>query len=580
VARFGYDGGGHLGRYYPPSETLESATKVELIFGAFFRKRVIVFFAYFDVFQYLCISKSKNKPADFEATLQIINSQQEQIMQLQDINAEQAKIIQELRAQIAWLKRQLFGRKSEKFAHLDPNQLRLFENGLEQVSQQARIEEARAEAVNEIERHKVDKKVERRNRKLLEDLPVVQEIIEPDNIDLERYKRIGEECTRSLEFEPGRLYVREIVRPKYGLKDSCALPNPGESAVMIAPLPLLPIHKALPGASLLAEILLQKYEYHVPFYRQIQVFRHLGLKIPENTLSGWFKPACELLEPLYEALKEQVLGSDYLQVDETTLPVINKQSKQAKKEYLWIVRAPAEGLLFFHYDEGSRSGKTIEKLLKNFNGYLQTDGYSAYNAFEGNASVCLVACMAHIRRKYEQALNEHNSLAKQALAQIQQLYQVERQAQEENLSDEQRKELRQKLALPVFNAFEKWMEKNYPTVLPKSLIGKAIAYSYSLWARMKNYLKDRRLNIDNNGVENAIRPIALSRKNFLFCGNHNAAKNTAIICSLLASCKAQGINPREYLNDILAKLPYYTKPKSKKNLTELLPNRWKNANGF
>ncbi len=437
----------------------------------------------------------------------MVNSLREELAALKEINASQMKSIKELTArnqellsQIAWLNRQLFGRKSEKFAHLDPNQLSLFENRISQAQEEARIEEARAAAVEEIEQHKVDKKTERRNRKMLEDLPVIKEVIEPENIDIERYKRIGEECTRSLEFEPGRLYVKEIIRPKYGLKDSVSLPEAGEKAVIIAPLPLLPIYKGLPGASLLAEILLQKYEYHLPFYRQIQSFRHLGLNIPENTLNGWFKPACELLRPLYKELKKEVLESDYLQVDETTLPVIDRESKSAKKEYLWVARSPGDSLVFFHYDDGSRSGRTAEKLLNSFKGYLQSDGYSAYNAFEGRTEVCLVACMAHIRRAYEKALGEHKSLAEEALTQIQDLYKIERMADEQQLSPEQRKDLRQKLAVPVLDAFEKWMEKTYPTVLPKSRIGQAIAYSYSLWKRMKNYLKDGRLNIDNNNA--------------------------------------------------------------------------------
>ena len=180
------------------------------------------------------------------------------------------------------------------------------------------------------------------------------------------------------------------------------------------------------------------------------------------------------------------------------------------------------------------------------------------------------------RKASYRLLDEHKSLAEEALTQIQDLYRIERMADEQQLAPEQRKDLRQKLAVPILDAFEKWMEKIYPTVLPKSRIGQAIAYSYSLWKRMKNYLKDGRLNIDNNKVENLIRPIAISRKNFLFCGNHQAAENTAIICSILASCKALGVNPREYLNDIIAKMPYYTKPGARKDLTELLPNRWGN----
>jgi transposase len=403
-------------------------------------------------------------------------------------------------------------------------------------------------------------------------------VIEPDTLDLTRYKRIGEERTRTLEFEPGKLYVKEVVRPKYGLKDNLEVTDQPRQGVLIAPLPLSPIHKGLPGATLLAEVLLQKYEYHTPFYRQVQALRHLGVRLPETTLSGWFKPACELLKPLYEALKREVLQTDYVQVDETTLGVIDKEKRQASKEYLWMVRSVMERLVFFHYDEGSRSQQTAAKLLSGFRGYLQSDGYSAYNLFERKEGVCLVGCMAHIRRHFEEALDENRSMAEYALAEIQHLYRIERQADEQELSSEERAALRQRLAVPILDTLEKWMEKNYKKFLPKSRMGKAIAYAHGLWPRMKNYLLDGRLKIDNNLAENAIRPIAISRKNFLFCGNHQAAENTAVICSLLATCKAQGVNPREWLNDVLARLPYYLQKNSGKELSELLPNHWKPEN--
>ena len=292
-----------------------------------------------------------------------------------------------------------------------------------------------------------------------------------------------------------------------------------------------------------------------------------------NTLNGWFKPVSELLKPLYEVLKKEILLTHYIQVDETTLPVINKESHQAKKEYLWIVRSVMKKLVFFHYDEGSRSQGTVESLLKSYSGYLQSDGYAAYNVFDKKENVCLINCMAHIRRKYENALNENQALAQYALKEIQQLYRIEQMADEQNLSFEERAKLREKLAAPILLSLEKWMEKTYTTVLPKSLMGKAISYSYSLWPRMKNYLKEGYLMIDNNLAENAIRPIALSRKNFLFCGNHQAAENTAIICSLLASCKESKVNPREWLTDIIAKMPYYQKPGA--DMNELLPHNWK-----
>lgn len=483
----------------------------------------------------------------------------------------------DLKAQLAWFRRHYFGRKSEKLAPFDPNQLALFESLLPREELQE-IEAAKAAAEKEIEKKEETRKRERRNRDIIKDLPVVEVVIEPENIDLEKYRRIGDERTRTLEFEPGRLYVKEIVRPKYGLIDNTMPVEKGESGVVIAPLPLLPIYKGLPGASLLAEILLQKYEYHMPFYRQIQAFRHLGIKISESTLSGWFKPVCELLRPLYEELKGEVLKSDYIQVDETTLPVVNRQSHQAKKEYLWVVRSVMDRQVFFHYAEGSRSGETVSNLLQDYKGNLQSDGYSAYDQFERKDDVCLVACMAHIRRHFEQALDENKELASYGLKEIQNLYHIERMADEQELSFDKRRELRGKLARPIMDAFEIWMESTHSTVRPKSRMAEAIGYAYALWARMRNYLNDGRIKIDNNMAENALRRVAVGRKNYLFCGNHKAAENTAVIYSLLSSCKEVDVNPRDWLNDVLAKLPYCIESGNKEDLVPLLPARWKEEN--
>jgi transposase len=309
-------------------------------------------------------------------TLQEQNLHYQQTTALQaEANKQLTEKIDQLLSQIAWLNRQLFGRKSEKLASLDPNQLSLFDQASQQ-STEVQLEEANHQAIEHIKEDKAVGKSQRHNRKLLKNLPVIEVVIEPEGINPEQYKRIGEERTRTLEFEPGRLYVKEIVRPKYGLKDNTKPAEEGQSSVMIAPLPLLPIYKGLPGASMLAEILLQKYEYHMPFYRQVQSFRHLGIRISESTLNGWFKPAAELLRPLYEVLKNSILQSDYIQVDETTLPVINKESHTAQKEYLWMVRSVGDHQVFFHYDNGSRSGETADKLLKPFKGYLQSDGYA------------------------------------------------------------------------------------------------------------------------------------------------------------------------------------------------------------
>lgn len=496
----------------------------------------------------------------------------EQTQQISELNDR----IKELLANMEWLKRKVFGKMSEKHAPINPNQLELPFDDADLKDINAEIEAAMTKAEEQIcPKQQEDGKKARRNRIVTDGLPVVEVIIEPDGLDFTKYRKIGEEHTKTLEIVPGKVYVKDTIRPKYALIDPQDVESKG---VIIAPMPLMPIYKGMPGASMLAEILLQKYQYHVPFYRQIQEYKHLGIKLSNSTLDSWFKPTCDLLRPLYLELKKKVLSTDYIQVDETTVPVIDREKHKAAKEYLWLVRSPMEKMLFFHYDEGSRSQKVALNLLSSFKGYVQSDGYAAYDAFEGRDGVCLVGCMAHIRRHFEACLEENREYSEQAIKIIQNLYNVERMADDDNLSYEERAALRQRLSGPLLDGFELWMKETYSKVLKRSLIGKAIAYAYPLMPRMRPYLSDGRLKIDNNGAENAIRPLTISRKNFLFCGNGDSAENTAVIMSLLGTCRECGVNPREWLNDVIAKFPYYLVPKSGKDLTELLPNRWAKAN--
>ena len=498
-------------------------------------------------------------------------NQSEQIKNLQER-------IKELTAQVAWLNRQLFGRKSEKLRVYDPNMPDLFADEFSGLRQQA--EEKRDEAVDKIEKESVeDVKRNRQNRKMIEDLPVLEtDTIEPKGVDLSLYRRIGEEITKVVKHKPGMLYVKVIIRPKYALKDSTLLPPAGQKGVEIAPMPLMPVDKCIADTSLLTEILLQKYEYHVPFYRQIQQYRHLGMKgLTESTLDGWFKKTVELLKPLYEELKWEVFSCDYVQADETTVPVINREKHRADKEYLWMVRSVMEKLVIFHYDGGSRAGAVIESLANqyNFKGYLQCDGFAGYEtAFKTNPDVRLLNCLVHIRRHFEQALDENREMAQHALTQIQHVYKIERQCDEAGLSYDERRQTRQELSRPIMEAMKVWMETEGIKYSPSSLTGKAITYAYTKWDNIMRCLDDGRLYWDNNLAENVQRPITLSRKNFLFCGNHEAAVNMSVICSLLATCKAHGVNPRVYLNDVIAQMPYHKKA-TQEELLNLLPHKWK-----
>lgn len=484
-----------------------------------------------------------------------------------------------LTAQLAWLQRQLFGRKSEKYLPIDERQLCLFSQEEMGGMSGAQAEEPEAPAEQQpAEQPKQQRPAPKtKTRQSYDNLPILKEhYYEPEGIDLSRYRKIGEEVTYVVEFKPGMLYRVAHIRPKYGLKDSTEDVERGQG-VIIAPMPLLPIYKGIPGASLLAEILLQKYEYHLPFYRQIKQFAHLGMtSLKETTLVGWFKRTMELLRPLYDTLVEQVFKSDYCQADETTVGVINNAKHQASKEYLWMVRDVMERQVVFFYDGGSRAGSVIKDLTDqhHFKGYLQCDGFSGYTAaYKPGGSVTLVNCLVHIRRHFERALDENRKEASWFLRKIQELYRVEHECDQAGLSAEQRQQVRLERSKPLMEQMRTWIEAKALQYSPRTLLGQAIGYAYTRWSNMEHVLEDGRLKLDNNLAENEIRPITLGRKNYLFCGNHEAAGNLCVIASLLATCRNHDVNPRLYLNDIIARMPAMEKA-SREQLIELLPHRW------
>ena len=258
---------------------------------------------------------------------------------------------------------------------------------------------------------------------------------------------------------------------------------------------------------------------------------------------------------------------------ETTLPIVDNEKSKTVKGYIWMVRSVMESLVFFHYDQGSRAKKVVLPLLIDFKGALQTDGYAVYNVYEDKKDVTLLGCWAHARRYFEEALKEDKTRAEYALEQIGLLYAVEREADESELSYTQRAELRERLSYPIMVAFEKWLLREYPQVMPKGRIGKAIKYTYQIYHRLTRYHLDGRYRIDNNLAENSIRPLALGRKNYLFCGNHDAAEDAAVIYSLLGTCKAMNVNFRDWLVYVLSHIHDYDNDYSK-DLAELLPNNW------
>ncbi len=512
-------------------------------------------------------------------TLETIESRNKE---LEAVIKEQDDKIRQLTDQLAWYRRKLWSPSKEKFIPEDPNQRKIDFDGLELLpEEEGNAREADKEIIS-YERQKPAKEKKKAVRlPLPEDLRREEEIIEPEDKD-ENWVRIGEEVTEVLEHKPGELYVRRIIRPKYAVKpianqeaeEANADEEPG---VRVATLPLMPLPRSNAGASLLAELLINKYQHHLPFHRQIAIFKQIGVTLPASTINGWFQGSCDLLRALFFRLQEIVLSSDYIQVDESTVPVIHSKKSRTVKAYLWMVRSVMKNMVFFHYDKGSRKQKVVVNLLKDFQGAIQTDGYEAYSIYEQKKGVLLLGCWAHARRKFEESLKEDKTGAEYALAQIGKLYQVEAMADDQELDYEQRAELRKRLAYPIMRAFEKWVVNYYPKVFPKGRMGKALSYTYSIFHRLSRYHLDGRYKPDNNLAENAIRPLAIGRKNYLFCGNHEAAENAAVIYSLLGCCKASDVNPREWLTDVLTKIPAYNNDYSL-DLADLLPHNWKQSN--
>jgi len=475
-------------------------------------------------------------------------------------------LIEKLKTELLCLRRRLFGHSSERYVKEDPDQLKLDFGGEEILPEEL---QARSEAEKETITYQRKIKTENPAHPVRQTLPAElerrEEIIEPNPIP-EGSKCMGEEVTETLEYSPGTLYVRKIIRRKYAL--------PQGAGAVIGELPSLPLPKSNAGASLLAHLLVSKYMDHLPFYRQIEMFRREGLSLAPATVNGWFSASVDLLTPLYDCLKKEVLSSNYIQMDETAIPVMDKDRPGAtRKGYHWIVRAPEEKKLFFRYDEGSRGYRVAVDILKDFKGAVQSDGYGAYDIYENKKDVLLLGCWAHARRKFFDALKNDPRRAEFALEQIQLLYRLERKAEEENMTKEQIENLRKTQAYPLMRAFEKWLEANHSQVLPKSPIGQAIAYAYNIYPRLVRYVIDGRYKIDNNGAENGIRPLALGRKNYLFCGNHEAAERTAVIYSLLGTCKINNVNPTRWLTDVFNRISDC----KTNDLGLLLPGSWKKS---
>lgn len=492
-----------------------------------------------------------------------IKQQQKTTTQLQDTTRKYEARISQLQFQLDQMKRILFGAKRERFVPTRDEKQMTLPFDVEPEAEQKPEEEQTITYVR-----KKNKRESHPGRlPLPSHLPVKEIVIEPKE-DTTGMKCIGQEITEQLELIPAKLFVIRYVRPKYiKPQDDESLSFKG----VIAELPVFPIEKGIAGPGLLAQIMIDKFVDHLPIYRQIERFKREGIKISSSTINGWQESVCNLLWPLYENLKHRVLSQGYLQADETPIAVLDKNRKgKTHRGYHWVYYSPLEKTVFFDYNKG-RSREGPSKLLENFKGYLQTDGYAVYDSFGNKKEITHLNCMAHARRGFEKALGYNKAKAEYAMEMFQKLYNIERQAKEKGMSPQERHAFRLDHALPVLNELGKWIVETYKTSLPKSAIGQATAYCIPRWDKLMNYLNDGSLEIDNNLAENAIRPIALGRKNYLFAGSERGAERAAMFYSFFGTCKKNNVNPFNWLKRVLEVIPQHKANK----LHELLPQNLK-----
>ena len=378
-------------------------------------------------------------------------------------------------------------------------------------------------------------------------------------------KRIGEEVSERLEYVPASLLVIQEACQKYACAQGCT--------VVTAQKPMAPIEKGLPGPGLLAHVAVSKYGDHLPLHRQEAIFHRQGVEVSRQTMCDWMRACADLVSPVYELMKQQVLGSKAIQTDDTPVPVLDPDLPHTRTGRIWTYVGDGEHPYIVYDYTPTRSRDGPEEFLKAFRGYLQADAYSGYDHFyeEPERGIKEVACMAHVRRKHWEAQSSDLMRSTVMLAYIRLLYDVEREARDRKLKGEARQALRQKKSKPILEDIHAYLERERPHVLPKSPQGEAIAYTLSNWKALIRYCEDGDLEIDNTGAERSLRGVAVGRKNWMFLGSDNGGRRAAIMNSLIATCRRLAIDPFAYLRDIFTRISDH--PQSR--LAELLPDHWK-----
>jgi transposase len=506
------------------------------------------------------------------ALLDDIESLRARVAELGTAVEERDAEIAQLREYLRLLKSQRFGATSER-AHRD--QLGLF-NEAEALAASAgeALEEVPGVSVAAHTRTKRGRRplpAWMPREEILHDLPEAEKVCPHDGTAL---VEIARESSEQLEFVPATARVLVHVRPQYGCP-TC------KTGVRIAPLPPQPIPKSLASPSLLAYVAVSKYADALPLYRQEQMLGRLGIDLSRATLASWMVRAGELVQPLVNRMREEILESGFVQCDESRFQVLREPGKPAESlSYIWVQRGGPAGhpLLLYEYDP-SRSAEVPKRLFEGFQGVLQTDGYQGYGAIGREPGIVHVGCWAHARRKFVEALKgqspkpgakhkTRHSQAEAGLHWIQKLYAIERRAKD--TTPEERLRVRRAESLPLVDALREWLDRALGAVVPQSLTGKAVAYLDAQWPKLVRVFDYGCVPLDTNLVENAVRPFALGRKNWLFADTVAGAEASANLYSVVQTAKANGLDPWVYLQHVFAEIP---KAQSFDDVDALLPDR-------
>ncbi len=441
-----------------------------------------------------------------------------------------------LREKVAALMRRMFGSSSEK---LDEKQLELLQH------QEAWAMEGKAAGpeVAELRRPEEASRPRRERRpRLPEHLPVIEEQIIPEAVKAcpEAWRKIGEEVTETLDYEPARFFKRRVVRPKFVKRSTL------DAVPIVAALPPSLQERCIAAPGLLAQIVVAKFCDHLPLYRQEKIYqtRH-GVELSRQTMATWMGLVSDWLKPIYERIRTGVMDGGYVQIDETPIKYLDPGNGKTKQGYFWAQSKPGQDVCFHWFP--SRAAECLEKIIPvDFAGVVQCDGYAAYPAFaKGRGdNIALAGCWAHVRRCFYEALELAPQHAGWIVRQIQQLYKIEAKLRRIKAGPRLRLAVRAHQSVPIQTRIHKALSlyKKSRRFLPQSTMGKAIDYALGQWPALQVWLRDGRIEIDNNIVENAIRPTALGKKNWLFIGDVTVGDRGAILYTLIESCRRRGVS--------------------------------------